>query len=126
MAGASVDAVVGSLGVEWIVDAEQCAEQRLRDADAIRRLVAVIVQRLDLHPVADAIVHCFPGEGGVTALALLSESHLAVHTFPEAGAASLNLYCCRARPAFNWPRVLDEHLGAQMVSVRALRRGTKG
>jgi S-adenosylmethionine decarboxylase len=125
MVGDNVGAVVGSLGVEWIVDAEQCAAQRLRDAGAIRRLVAVIVQGLDLHPVADALVHCFPGEGGIAALVLLSESHLTVHTFPESGVASLNLFCCRARPAVNWSRVLDEHLGARMVSVRALRRGTR-
>ena len=60
--------------------------------------------------------------GGVTGLALLSESHLACHTYPEFGVATFNLYCCRARPRWNWEAVLAEMLGATSVTVRVLER----
>jgi S-adenosylmethionine/arginine decarboxylase-like enzyme len=125
MAGDSGDAVVGSLGVEWIVDAEQCTELKLRDAAAVQELVEVIAEQLDLHAVAEPLVYVSEGDGGVTTLVLLSESHLTVHTFPESRAASVNLYSRLVRPAFNWSRILEEKLGARLVSVRALRRGTK-
>lgn len=116
----------GPLGVVWFIDAADCDEHRLRDETSIRALIARIVERLDLHPVAAPLVHGFPGEGGITALLLLSESHLAIHTFPEARAAALDLYCCRARPAFDWRSVLADHLGAGRVSVRTTRRGDEG
>jgi len=115
---------VGALGVHWIIDAAECDPRSLRDATAIRSLLERIVADLDLHPIADALFHPFPGEAGITALWLLSESHLAVHTFPEMASASLDLYCCRPRPPFDWHRALALHLGARRVSVRSMGRGT--
>ena len=53
---------------------------------------------------------------------LLAESHLTVHTFPESRSAALNLYCCRARPAWPFEERLREHLRAERVQVRELSR----
>ena len=36
----------------------------------------------------------FAGPGGVTGVVLLAESHLAVHTWPELGAVTLDVYVC--------------------------------
>ena len=65
----------------------------------------------------------FPGEGGITGLLLLTESHLACHTFPERGFAAFNLYCCQPREDWPWAERLREALRAQRVSVRRLARG---
>ena len=59
--------------------------------------------------------------GGVSGLALLSESHLACHTYPEFGAATFNLYCCRNRTRWPWETMLKEMLGATEVQVRVFR-----
>ena len=56
-------------------------------------------------------------------LYLLSESHLACHTFPEHGLATFNLYCCRRRVSLDWERLLTERLGANQVRVREMDRG---
>jgi S-adenosylmethionine decarboxylase len=114
----------GALGVQWIVDAAECNPHALRDPKAIRELLERIVEDLDLHPVGDALLHSFPGEAGITALWLLAESHLAVHTFPEMRAASFDLYCCRPRPLFDWRGALAVHIGAGRVSIRSVGRGT--
>lgn len=34
------------------------------------------------------------GQGGITGVVLLAESHLAVHTWPELGAVTLDVYVC--------------------------------
>jgi S-adenosylmethionine decarboxylase len=111
------------LGVEHVVEAEGCLPGKLRDAAAVRALLDRVVRELDLHVVGAPQVHTFPGEGGVTALYLLSESHLACHTYPEHRAATLNLYCCRPRASWPWRERLAEALGAERVSVRVLERG---
>ncbi|HWO24019.1 MAG TPA: S-adenosylmethionine decarboxylase, partial [Kofleriaceae bacterium] len=67
--------------------------------------------------------HVFPGEGGVTAMYLLEESHLTIHTFPEAGLVTLNAYCCRTRPAPRWSELLGAALGARDVAVTEHARG---
>ena len=73
--------------------------------------------------VGEPQCHRFDGPGGVTALYMLSESHLACHTYPEYGLATFNLYCCRERSAWDWQGMLTKMLGAKTVQVRQLPRG---
>jgi S-adenosylmethionine decarboxylase len=65
----------------------------------------------------------FPEPGGVTGVALLSESHLAIHTFPELGFAALNVYSCRPRTPPDFGALLSGRLGAKEVRVVEQRRG---
>jgi S-adenosylmethionine decarboxylase len=109
-------------GIEWLVDAHDCAPAKLRDRAVVLGLLDRIVAAMALH-VVSTTVHVFPGAGGVTALYLLSESHLTVHTFPETGIATLNAYCCRPRAPVPWRALLGELLGAAGVTVTEHRRG---
>jgi S-adenosylmethionine decarboxylase len=110
-------------GSEWLVDASGCRPDALRSIPVFERLFVRIVGDLGLTPIGPAVWHQFPGEGGLTGLLLLSESHLACHTFPERGFVALNLYCCRERPGWAWDRELADALGAADVVVRCLPRG---
>jgi S-adenosylmethionine decarboxylase len=109
-------------GIEWIVDARGCDPARLADRPTLTALFAEIVRDLELRVVGEPLWHVFPGEGGITGLCLLAESHLTVHTFPEHGSMCLNLFCCRARPEWNFEARLQEMLGAMEVDVRRLER----
>jgi S-adenosylmethionine decarboxylase len=111
-----------SVGTEWLIEASGCDAERLRDAGALREVFARAVEELGLLVVGEQLWHKFPGEGGVTGLAMLTESHLACHTYPEFGVATFNLYCCRERPAWAWEERLREMLGARSVSVRYMSR----
>jgi len=110
-------------GIEWLVDAHGCVPAKLRDRGAVLGVLDRIVAVMDLHVVSIA-VHVFPGEGGITALYLLAESHLTIHTFPEAGLATLNAYCCRPRGAAPWLALLGEQLGAREVIATEHARGS--
>jgi S-adenosylmethionine decarboxylase len=110
-------------GVEWIVEAFGCRPDALRSADAVRALFERAVVDLELRPVAAPTFHLFPGAGGVTAVLLLSESHLTCHTFPESSYAALNLYCCRPRPRWDFEARCREALGAERTQVTEVRRG---
>jgi S-adenosylmethionine decarboxylase len=112
-----------SLGTQWFVDAHQCRPASLRSRDILAEVFSALVAELALNPVGDATWRVFPGEGGVTGLLLLEESHLACHTFPERGFAAFDLYCCRPRDEWPWAQRLADHLGAQRVIVRSLHRG---
>ena len=109
-------------GVEWIVEANGCAPEGLRDLASLRSLFAALIEDLDLHTIGEIRWHQFPGAGGITGLALLSESHLACHTFPEHGSICLNLFSCRPRPRWDFEGRLRECLGAGYVRVREVTR----
>ena len=110
-------------GIEWIVDAHGCDPVRLRDPEVVCALLDRVVMDLDLRVVGKPQIHGFEGAGGVTALYLLTESHLCCHTYPESGVATFNLYCCRERPSWPWADVLAAVLGAGRVDVRREARG---
>jgi S-adenosylmethionine decarboxylase len=111
-----------TVGTEWLIEAAGCDPEALRSAERLREVFARAVGELDLLVVGRPQWHKFPGEGGVTGLALLSESHLACHTYPEFGVATFNLYCCRERACWPWAERLGEMLGARSVTVRGVRR----
>ncbi|HVF88823.1 MAG TPA: S-adenosylmethionine decarboxylase [Blastocatellia bacterium] len=115
-----------NVGTEWLIDALGCSSDRLADVRAMNRVCERIISDLDLHVVGQGVWHVFPPPGGMTGLYLLTESHLACHTYPETGIATFNLYCCRPRPAWPWEEMLTEMLGARRVGVRFASRGPVG
>ena len=76
------------LGTEWVIDAVGCDPAALADLPRLRSLFDRAIRDLDLHVLGEIAWHQFPSPGGVSGLALLSESHLACHTYPEFGAVT--------------------------------------
>ena len=111
------------VGTEWLIEAFDCEARRLREVETLQSVFARIVADLGLKTVGSANWHKFGGEGGVTGLAMLTESHLACHTYPEYKTATFNLYCCRSRSQWNWEKNLAEMLKAKTVTVRKIERG---
>lgn len=111
------------VGTEWLIEATGCDAERLRDEAALRAVFDSVIAGLGLKAI-DSIWHKFPGEGGVTGLIALTESHLACHTYPEHGTATFNLYCCRTRPEWDWSGELAAALNASAVKVTKIERGT--
>lgn len=110
-------------GREWIVDASGIEPAILRDLARVQSVVARLIEEAGLSPLGAPQWHVFGGEAGLTGLVMLAESHVAVHTFPELGLATFNLYCCRPRPEWPFRERLEEMLGARDVSVRTFDRG---
>jgi S-adenosylmethionine decarboxylase len=109
-------------GVEWIVEAHGCDPGALADLGRMQDLFQSLVGKLDLHPLGKTNWHQFPNTGGITGVSLLSESHLACHTFPEYQSLCLNLFCCRPRPGTDFEGLLKRAFGAVKVSVRKVDR----
>lgn len=111
------------VGTEWLIEAAGCDPAALRDQDVLMSILSSVIDDLGLRSVG-SVWHKFDGEGGVTGLVALTESHLACHTYPEYGAATFNLYCCRTRPEWDWDTPLKSRVGATTVTVRKVERGT--
>lgn len=73
--------------------------------------------------VCDVVSKRFAPQG-VTVLALLSESHASLHTYPEIGSMFLDVFTCgnRADPELA-TQLLAEALSATSTNVTVIRRG---
>jgi S-adenosylmethionine decarboxylase len=110
------------VGTEWLIEAVECDADKLRNEAVLRDIFDRVVSALGLK-VIDSVWHTFPGAGGVTGMAALTESHLTCHTYPEHRTATFNLYCCRTRPEWDWAGELRSSLGAAEVVVTKVERG---
>ena len=68
----------------------------LRDSAALRDACVKFATKAGLTIVGEHF-HTFADAGGVTGLVLLAESHLAIHTWPEFNAVTLDVYVCNFR-----------------------------
>lgn len=91
-------------GLHLTSDLTGCDSARpaLTDPAVLRRLCLEAVSQAGLVAVGELFHRFVPQPGtdpalaGVTGVVLLAESHLAVHTWPERGAVTLDVYVCNA------------------------------
>lgn len=111
------------VGTEWLIEAFECDAEKLRCVEILREIFTLIIDDLGLKTIGEQNWHKFGGEGGVTGLVMLTESHLACHTYPENETATFNLYCCKTRPEWNWEEKVSEMLNAREINIQKIERG---
>jgi spermidine synthase len=86
-------------GIHLTADLSGCRKnlKLMSDQSGLRQACLALVSTSGLTVVGDTFV-AFPGiddaPGGVTGTLLLAESHLAIHTWPEQSAVTLDVYVC--------------------------------
>jgi len=63
------------------------------DREAAMRLLTIQIAHEIGSEVRSVVSHKFDPQG-VTAVAIIAESHISVHTFPESGLLTVDVFCC--------------------------------
>ena len=71
----------------------------------------------------DIQLHHFGPNCGVSGVALLAESHISIHTWPERGYAAVDLFMCGACNPYNAIPALKRSLEPGQVQVTEQKRG---
>lgn len=121
-------------GVHLTADLTGCDPTHpwMTQADALRQACLQRVAQVGLHTVGDhfyAFAPAAPGQAaGITGVVLLAESHLAVHTWPESGVVTLDVFVCNhstdnTDKAHVLLQALLDGFAPAQVSRQAIRRG---
>jgi S-adenosylmethionine decarboxylase len=81
------------IGKQFVLDVRGVRREALQDVDAMDRLTQALAGACGAK-VLEFCARGFEPTGGLTALAILSSSHVALHTWPEFGYLAVDLFCC--------------------------------
>jgi S-adenosylmethionine decarboxylase len=108
-------------GVHLIIDLH--GAKRLNDIEHIEATLRRCVEASNATLLHIHLHHFQPS--GVSGVAVLAESHISIHTWPEAGYAALDVFMCGSADPDKCVPVLHEAFAAKCVGVNELLRGQK-
>ncbi|QVL52503.1 MAG: adenosylmethionine decarboxylase [Cyanobium sp. M30B3] len=112
-----------TVGKHCILELYACDSSRLDDEAFLRDTITSAAKRAGA-TLLNLITHRFEPQG-VTGLALLAESHISIHTWPESGYAAVDVFTCGDH---TMPEracaVLAAELGAGTHKLTSFRRET--
>ena len=108
-------------GVHLIIDLH--GAKRLNDIEHIETTLRRCVEAANATLLHIHLHHFQPS--GVSGVAVLAESHISIHTWPEAGYAALDVFMCGWAEPDKCIPVLREAFSAKRVGVNELLRGQK-
>lgn len=112
---------VSCAGTHLIIDL--IGAEQIDDIDHIDRTMRRCVEKagatlLHIH------LHHFTPNSGVSGVAVLAESHISIHTWPERGYAALDVFMCGDAEPEQCIDVLREAFSPRRVKVKEILRGS--
>ncbi|HEY7244760.1 MAG TPA: adenosylmethionine decarboxylase [Xanthobacteraceae bacterium] len=109
-------------GVHLIVDLH--GAKGLNDIDLVERTLRRCVDAARATLLHIHVHHFQPN--GVSGVAVLAESHISIHTWPEVGYAAMDLFMCGTADPDACIPVLREAFAAARIEVNEILRGQDG
>lgn len=112
-----------SVGRHLVLELWEC--QNLNSPEIVERALLDIVEALSL-TLLSLNVHPF-SPIGVTGVAIVSESHVVIHTWPELGYAAVDVFTCgEQRNPDDAVPILREHFAPERIQIMEMTRGLVG
>ena len=111
-----------SLGRHVIAEFYECNVKKIEDVAFVQEAM-IGAAKATKATIVDVIFHSF-NPYGVSGVIVIAESHLAIHTWPEYGFASVDIYTCGGDvEPWRAYEFLEEAFSAKNVSVIEMKRG---
>ena len=109
-------------GHHLLVDLYDVAAPLLSDMPLIRRTLTEAVRAAGA-TLLSIDLHVFEPNGGISGVAILAESHISIHTWPERGYAAIDAFMCgKANPA-SAVQTLRQAFTPGNIQITEIKRG---
>ncbi len=113
-----------ALGVHLLLDVAGVPFETLDDTAVVKALLVATVRRMGATLLGVHVHRLSPQ--GVSGVAVIAESHLTIHTWPERGEAAVDLFTCgNARAARAALEGLRARLKGKASRLREIPRGAR-
>jgi len=111
-----------AIGVQITFDVYACNVENLESEAIIKQLVGLISDKLNAIVVKIYLHHFSPI--GISCIAQISASHIAIHTWPEERFAAIDIFSCNAVPENqDFHSLIISSLGAMEIKSERFIRG---
>ena len=107
-------------GTHLIVDLWQAAN--LDDVDIVEKALCKAAEVAGA-TLLNVDLHRFTPNGGITAVAVLAESHISIHTWPECAYAAIEVFMCGEARPHKAVEVLRGAVSPESLTISEHRRG---
>jgi S-adenosylmethionine decarboxylase len=111
-------------GPHLIIEAYGCPKELLADLTGISSFLDAMPARLDMTKIMPPYVFKYsaadPNDWGISGVVLIAESHISIHTFPNKGFVTFDIFSCREfdeNPAIQYfcESFKPEHFERQLI-----------
>jgi S-adenosylmethionine decarboxylase len=86
-------------GPHLVLEAYGCPQEKLADLGLVSQTLDAYPEQLDMTKIMPPYVFRYsgavPDDWGVSGVVLIAESHISIHTFPDKGFVTLDIFSCR-------------------------------
>lgn len=86
-------------GPHLMMEASGCSRKKLTDMTLLSDLLEELPERMQMTKIMPAYVFKYKGEvpedWGLSGIVLIAESHIAIHTFPDKGFITVDIFSCK-------------------------------
>ncbi len=113
---------MSALGRHILAEFYGCTPEILNNTDSIKRNMVAAALEAGAE-VRETVFHRFSPQG-VSGVVVISESHLAIHTWPEFGYAAVDVFTC-GQTVDPWVSCdyLKQKFSAKNMTAREIKRG---
>ena len=111
-----------TLGRHLLIELYQCDSRVISDVRKIEEIMVGAAKHAKA-TIVDVVFHNF-NPNGISGVIVIQESHLAIHTWPEYGFASIDVYTCGSSVnPWRAYEYLHKHFKSKNVTAMEFKRG---
>ncbi|MDO8537884.1 MAG: adenosylmethionine decarboxylase [archaeon] len=116
-------------GMHLTLDCYKCNQQKLNDLNIIYEFLNNMPGEIGMTRISRPSVIRYEGggwdKGGITGFVLLAESHISIHTFPDHGFFTADVYTCSEFDAEKTAKRIADIFESKVVEKNVVIRGQK-
>lgn len=114
-------------GRHLMVDGYNCNRDSLESVQTVHDFLAALPEEIGMTVICPPHVFRYKGlvpeDWGVTGFVVIAESHVSVHTYPEKGFLTCDVYSCREFDTDRAAERIKQTFGIGEAEVQCVRRG---
>jgi S-adenosylmethionine decarboxylase len=118
-------------GPHLMLDCYECNERKLRDLKFVLKFLDDLPNLIDMHKISEPHAIDYPGNpksfdrGGISAVVIIAESHISIHTFPSQRYMSVDIFSCKDFDVGKATDFIIKSFEVKKVEKKLLNRGSE-